>query len=149
MGVSTQYHRGRRLIREVKPPFSPDAVVREFASLLKAYGVLAVRGDRYGGTWPRERFCVHGVDYQPAGTSASDLYIELLPVLNSNRAELLDHARLIMQLCQLERHAAGSGKDSIRHPPGGHDDIVNCRGDSVVVWPQSRGIRVRNGCKRC
>ena len=137
------------LIREVKPPFSPDAVVREFASLLKAYGVLAVRGDRYGGTWPRERFCVHGVDYQPAGTSASDLYIELLPVLNSNRAELLDHARLIMQLCQLERHAAGSGKDSIRHPPGGHDDIVNCRGDSVVVWPQSRGIRVRNGCKRC
>src|SRR5262249_53691889 len=124
---------GVDLYREVKPPFSPDAVVREFASLLKAYAIFAVRGDRYGGTWPRERFCVHGIDYQPAGKTTSDIYLELLPVLNSNRAELLDHARLIMQLCQLERHAAGSGKDSVRHPPGGHDDVVNAVAGAIVT----------------
>src|SRR5262249_24204271 len=120
------------LIREVKPPFSPDAVVREFASLLKAYGVDAVRGDRYGGTWPRERFCVHGVDYQPAGKATSDIYLELLPVLNSSRAELLDHPRLITQITQLERHA-GSGKDRIQHPPGGHDDVVNAVAGAIVT----------------
>jgi len=67
-----------------------------------------VKGDRYGGIWPRDRFCVHGVDYQVVGKSASDFYCELLPILNSGRAELLDHARLVTQLCQLERHA-GSG----------------------------------------
>jgi hypothetical protein len=121
------------LIREVKPPFSPDAVVAEFATLLKAYGVLAVRGDRYGGVWPRERFCVHGVDYQPSSKTTSDIYLELLPILNSNRAELLDHAWLIMQLCQLERHAAGSGKDSIRHAPGSHDDVINAAAGAIVT----------------
>jgi hypothetical protein len=74
------------LIREVRPPFNPDAVVAEFASLLKAYGIRTVKGDRYGGIWPRDRFCVHGVDYQVVGKSASDFYCELLPILNSGRA---------------------------------------------------------------
>jgi hypothetical protein len=120
------------LIREARPPFSPDAVVAEFAALLKAYGISAVWGDRYGGVWPRERFGVHGINYQIPGKSASDFYVELLPVLNSRRAELLDHARLVTQLCQLERHA-GSAKDNIKHPPGGHDDIVNAVAGAIVT----------------
>jgi hypothetical protein len=37
------------LVRERRPPFSPDDVVNEFSALLKAYGVSIVRGDRYGG----------------------------------------------------------------------------------------------------
>jgi hypothetical protein len=36
-------------IREVKPPFSPDAVVEEFSALLKRYGASRVTGDAYGG----------------------------------------------------------------------------------------------------
>jgi hypothetical protein len=43
-------------IREARSPFSPDAVVREQADLLKRYHVEAVVGDRYGGEWPREKF---------------------------------------------------------------------------------------------
>jgi hypothetical protein len=121
------------LVREVKPPFSPDAVVAEFAALLKAYGIHTVCGDRYGGMWPRERFAVHGVAYQPATKSASELYLELLPILNSGRVELLDHPRLIAQLCQLERSPARSGRDNISHPPGGHDDIVNAVAGAVVM----------------
>src|SRR5262249_57653109 len=61
-----------------------------------------------------------------------DIYLELLPVLNSNRAELLDHPRLITQITQLERHA-GSGKDRIQHPPGGHDDVVNAVAGAIVT----------------
>src|SRR5262249_89983 len=121
------------LIREVKPPFSPAAVVRAFAAILRAYGIFAVRGDRYGGIWPRERFAAHGIDYQPASKATSDIYLELLPILNSNRAELLDHPRLIAQLCQLERHATGSGKERIEHPPGGHDDVVNAVAGAIVM----------------
>src|SRR5665213_1253941 len=39
-------------VREVRPPFSPEAVVIEFADLLKTYSVYTVVGDRYAGEWP-------------------------------------------------------------------------------------------------
>src|SRR5262249_6827147 len=83
------------LIRDATPPFSPDAVVAEFASLLKSYGIYAVWGDRYAGLWPRERFAVHGIEYRVAERSASDLYTAFLPLLNSRRVELPDNPRLI------------------------------------------------------
>jgi hypothetical protein len=129
------------LIREVKPPFSPDAVVAEFATLLKAYGISTVWGDRYAGVWPRERFAVHGINYQIPGKSASDLYTELLPILNSRRAELPDNPRLVSQLCQLERHA-GSAKDNIKHPPGGHDDVANATAGGLVMALQVAATEV-------
>jgi hypothetical protein len=131
------------LVREVKPPFSPDAVVAEFAALLKAYGLSTVWGDRYAGVWPRERFAVHGINYQIPGKSASDLYTEFLPILNSRRAELPDHPRLISQLCQLERHAGGA-KDNVKHPPGGHDDVANAVAGAIVMALQVAVVRVPN-----
>ena len=45
--------------------------------------------------------------------------------MNSGRAELLEHPRLIAQLCALERRTARGGRESIDHPPNGHDDIAN------------------------
>jgi hypothetical protein len=112
-------------VRECKPPFSPDDVVLEFCAALKSYGVSTVKGDRYAGEWPRERFRVRGVGYEPAEQAKSDLYRDLLPILNSGRAELLDHPHLVGQLCSLERRTARSGKDSIDHAPGAHDDVAN------------------------
>ena len=41
-------------IREARPPFSPDAVVDDFAALLKSYRVSRVTGDQYAGEFPRE-----------------------------------------------------------------------------------------------
>ena len=41
-------------IREAAPPFSPEAVVAEFAGFLKMYGVTKVTGDRFAGSWPTE-----------------------------------------------------------------------------------------------
>ena len=113
------------VIREVKPPFSPESVVTEFAELLKTYRITKVQGDRYGGEWPRERFSVHRIDYDPAAAPRSDLYRNLLPLLNSGRIELHDSDRLTNQLVMLERRTSRGGKDSIDHPPGGHDDVAN------------------------
>jgi hypothetical protein len=113
------------LVREVRPPFSPESVATEFARTLRDYRVHAVAGDRYGGEWPRERFREHGIRYEVAEKPKSDLYREFLPLLNSSRVELLDHPRLVVQLCALERRTARGGRDSIDHPPGGHDDIAN------------------------
>ena len=56
-------------VREVKPPFSPESVVTDFAALLKQYDVSTVTGDRYAGEWPRERFAVHGIAYIPSEKS--------------------------------------------------------------------------------
>ena len=77
-------------VRERRAPFSPDDVVKEFAATIKSYGLASCRSDRYAGAWPRERFAVHGVDVQPALQPKSDIYLSLLPLLNSGRVELLD-----------------------------------------------------------
>ena len=120
-------------LREVKPPFSPEAVVAEFAALLKGYGVYTVVGDRYGGEWPAERFREHGISYEPAEKPKSDIYRELLPILNSGKAELLDLPRLTTQLCGLERRTARGGRDSIDHAPGAHDDLANAAAGALVL----------------
>jgi hypothetical protein len=131
-------------IRERKPPFSPDAVVKEFSDVLKSYGIRQVRGDRYAGEWPRERFRVHGIDYEPAGTTKSELYLFLLPLVNSERVELLDDERLINQLTGLERRTSRGGRDSVDHAPGSHDDRANaCAGAIVLTHTDTSGPRVR------
>ncbi|SMC70310.1 hypothetical protein SAMN06297251_10632 [Fulvimarina manganoxydans] len=110
---------------ERRPPFSPEDVVEEFCRVIKAYGLSKVTGDRYGGEWPRERFRMHGVQYEIASANRSELYLALVPILSSGRASLLDHDRLINQLIQLERRTSRNGRDSVDHPQGGHDDIAN------------------------
>ncbi len=110
----------------------------EFAELLKAYRVSRVKGDRYAGEWPRERFQVHGIRYQVATKTKSDLYLEVLPTINSGKAELLDHPRLFAQLCGLERKTARSGRDTVDHGPGGHDDLANAAAGALVEAARER-----------
>jgi hypothetical protein len=112
-------------VRERTPPFNPDEVVGEFADLLRRYGVRSVRGDRYGGEWPRQRFRAHGVGYEVADKPKSDLYRDLLPLMTAGEIELPDHRKLRQQLIGLERRTSRGGKDLIDHAPGGHDDIAN------------------------
>ena len=120
-------------VRERKPPFNPADVAAEFATILNAYGVSSVGGDRYAGEWPRERFREHGISYVPAEKPKSDLYRELLPMVNSGQVELLDHPRLLAQLCGLERRTARSGRDSIDHAPNTHDDVANAVAGVLVT----------------
>ena len=118
--------------RQPRPRFSPDHVVEEFAATLKAYGISSVRGDQYGGDWPAERFRAHGIAYEKAGKVKSDIYRDVLPLLNAGRVELLDHPRLVAQLCSLERRTARGGRDSIDHAPGAHDDLINSVSGALI-----------------
>jgi hypothetical protein len=132
-------------LRERRAPFSPDAVVADFAETLRIYRLGAVWGDHYGGEWPRERFSKHGITYYAAGKAKSDIYLHALPLLMSGRIDLLDNERLINQLCSLERRTGRGGKDSIDHRAGAHDDVANaCCGvihqarepvQQTLVWP--------------
>lgn len=120
-------------IREVKPPFSPEQTAEQFAVLLKSYGITKVRGDRYAGEWPRERLRMCGIEYELSETPKSDIYRECLPILNSGRAQLLDIPKLAQQFCGLERRTSRSGKDSIDHAPGAHDDVANVAAGALLM----------------
>ena len=123
-------------VREIRPPFSPEAVVEEFAKLLRSYRCTLVYGDRYGGEWPREAFHRNSINYLPADKSKSDLYLDFLPLVNSGGVDLLDHDKMLHQLVSLERRTARGGKDSIDHPRGAHDDVANAVAGAVVMAAQ-------------
>ncbi len=125
-------------MREVRPPFSPEGVVAEFAALLRYYRISRVVGDRYAGEWPRERFREHGIEYSPSERVKSQIYRDALPLLNSNKIELLDLSRLASQFCGLERRTARGGRDSIDHGPGGHDDLCNAAAGALLLASGTR-----------
>jgi hypothetical protein len=129
------------VVRERRPPFSPEAVVSEFAELLQSYSVSTVQGDRYAGEWPREQFRKHGISYEPAQKTKSELYLELLPVINSGKVELLDNPRLLTQLKSLERRTSRMGRDVVDHSPGAHDDVTNACAGAVALVMAASGAR--------
>jgi hypothetical protein len=65
----------------------------------------------------REQFAHFSILYEPSPKAKSQLYIDLLPLINSERIALLDNPTLISQLTSLERRTARGGRDSIDHPP--------------------------------
>jgi hypothetical protein len=111
------------VLREFAPPFSPDNAVSECASVMRRYGLREAMGDRYGAEWVTEAFRRHGVEYKNADKSSSELFRELVPLLNTRTVLLLDHQKSIGQLCALERRT-GRGADIISHPRNGHDDLA-------------------------
>lgn len=113
------------VLRDVKPPFSPKTVAKDFATLLREYGVASVNGDHYAGLWPRERFADNGIVYNAHSKPKSELYLSLLSNINSQTVELLDNTKLVTQLVSLERRTSRGGRDTIDHPPKGHDDLAN------------------------
>lgn len=125
-------------IRAIKPPFSPAIVVDEFAQLLKSYRITEVTGDRYGGEFPRELFRKAGINYKLSDRTKSELYRDLLPLLNSGRVELPDSKQLQAELLGLERRTARGGRDSIDHAPGQHDDLVNAMAGAVLKANQPK-----------
>lgn len=129
-------------LREARPPFSPEIVVADFSRLLNSYGVATVSGDKYAGVWPQEQFGKFGIRYEASATPKPELYVDLLPLINSRRIQLLDHPKCINQLCALERRTARSGRDSIDHPPNQHDDLANVIGGIAAINNQYNGFNL-------
>jgi hypothetical protein len=104
---------------------SPAETVAEFSGILKRYGLRRVTGDRYAGRWPRDEFLRFGIEYRVSELDRSALYLELLAAINSGRVELPPCGIVKRQLAGLERRTSRSGRDSIDHAPGAHDDRAN------------------------
>ena len=105
------------VIRERKPPFSPEAVVAEYVELMKKYRISSAVADRYGGEWVVEQFRKLGINVEPAKKSKSEIYADFLPLVNSRGCALLDHDKMVNQLGLLERRTARGGKELNRPSP--------------------------------
>ncbi len=139
MTLAIAHREGHRavldLIREVQPPFNPGQVIATvFAPVLREYGCRVVVGDRHAVGFVAEGFGSCGVRFEPSTLSKSELFGELLPLINTAAVELLDLPTLRAQLLGLERRSVRGGRDSIDHPRGAHDDVANaCAGAIVQV----------------
>lgn len=120
-------------LRMWTPPFSPAHVMEELGALCQSYGVVRVEGDRFGGEFAREPLRRFGQKYRLCERSKSEIYRDVLPILNSGRAELLDHERMINQFCLLERRTARGRSDVIDHPARAHDDLCNAVAGVILM----------------
>ena len=113
-------------LRSWSPPFNPSAVVAEASAVLRRYGLTRATGDRYSPGFTVDAFRSQGVTYEFSRLTASQLYIELVGVVNSGAVELLDDEELVRELVSLERRpGTSSSRDKIDHPRSGHDDRAN------------------------
>jgi hypothetical protein len=124
-------------VREFRSFFSPSAVIGDLAILLKSYRIRQISGDHFAGEFPRELFRQQGICYEVCKWPKSDLYRDLLPLLNSGRIVLPRNDRLVAQIVGLERRVTRAGKDSIDHAPNGHDDVANCVAGVAAVLHSS------------
>jgi hypothetical protein len=131
------------VIREWRPPFSAAGVVDEAIPLLDSYRIREVVSDYWGAEWVGERFTAGGGRrYTRSERVKSAIYLECLPVLTSGQAQLLDHQRTIGQIATLERRTARSGKDSVDHAPGAHDDCANAVCGVIVSLAKPTGLEI-------
>ncbi len=136
LGISHREISGKIILdvlRERRPPFQPKAVVSEYSDLMKSFGLFEVTADRYAGDWVASAFQENGVTVRPSELSASELYLNFLPLISNGTVELLDVKRLAGQLTGLERRVRSGGKDQITHYPGGHDDLANAAAGVCVL----------------
>ncbi len=130
------------LVREVPAPHSPEDATREFAETLKAYRLSEVTSDRYAAQWAVDRFREHGVKLSHSDKSRSEIYLELLPAVNSGQVALLDHQKLRVQLTSLERRTSRACRDSVDHPPHGSDDLANAVAGALTLKRKSTRIHI-------
>lgn len=130
------------MVKEVEPPFSPDTVVKEFCQTVKEYGIVEVTGDRYAGIWPSERFRAHGVDYVICPKTKTQIYLELLPMINSGTVKFIDNKKIVNQLKRLDRRVSKNGRELVDHPVGSHDDVINAAAGSLVMLQEPDPIEI-------
>jgi len=73
----------------------------------------------------------------------SEIYLNLLPLVNARACSPLDDHRLVWQLVSVERRVSrGVNRDNIDHPPNAHDDLANAVAGALLL-AQTRPARVQ------
>jgi hypothetical protein len=130
------------------PPFRPEDVVDEFSKVLQDFKIFKVKADSYAGEWVTSAFKTKGIDVINSEKSKSEIYRELLPLINNGAVELLDLSRLTSQAKNLDRRTRAGGRETIDcfH---GHDDVINAAAGALVLaagaGPMRRGRLTYSG----
>jgi hypothetical protein len=139
-GLAVAHRDGQRVIidfcRRYPAPHDPAVVARKVAADLAPYGLTQIYCDNYGAELARSIYAEAGLTLVSADVNRSEAYLHLLPLLTMGRIELPPEPRLRQELLGLERRTARSGKDSVDHRPGAHDDLANSV--ALAAWAASR-----------
>src|SRR6266581_7040588 len=122
-----------------KAPFNPSTVTADMAKVVKQYGITQVVGDRYSAQWAVQSWAANGIRYLHSDRDRSEIYIDALPLFSSGRARLLDHPKLVGQLCALERRQTPT-RDRVDHPARGHDDEANACAGAMTLAAKGTGV---------
>jgi len=106
-------------------PFDPEELTKEYAALCKQYRCAGVTGDKYGREWVASAWRKCSIPYTTATLTASETYLECLPLWTRAAVRIPDHPILVRELRLLERIPTRMGKDQVVHPRGVHDDFAN------------------------
>ena len=60
------------------------------------------------------------------------MYLEFVPLVNSNTCWLLNVPEMLREFRGLERRRGSAGKDRVDHRPGAHDDLCNSAAGVLV-----------------
>ena len=120
---------GERLIidcvRARQGPFEPMVVTKEYVDLCRQYRITTVTGDRYGKLWVQQAWRDLLGAYVESPLYAWELYLEALAPFNRGLVELPPDLALVREFKSLQRVAGRSGRESVEHPRGCHDDLAN------------------------
>jgi hypothetical protein len=128
------------LVRGTKGRFNPVEVTEAYASLLREYRVRSVKGDRYGAEWVKSAWSKAGVRYVASELPKSEIYLECQPVFVRGLASLPNHAVLLRDVRLVEYTAHRSGKGTVDHPRGGHDDHINAAAGAIDAVARGFGL---------
>jgi hypothetical protein len=99
----------------------------------KANHVPEIVGDSWSGQLLSELFERRALPYRLSPMTKADLYLRLLPLINAQQVQLLDHPQLLRELRGLERRRGWGGKDRVDHRRGQHDDLANAAAGAIVL----------------
>jgi hypothetical protein len=113
------------VLREYKPRFIPAQVIAELAALCKRYNITEVTGDKFAGGFHADEWARHGIRFKACENTTSENYLQVLPMLLSGRARLLDNITLRNQFAGLERKVTPAGHEVVTHMQvsSAHDDL--------------------------
>ena len=128
------------VLRGARPPFDPQTVTKDYAALLREYGLGEVVGDNYAAAWVETAFKDAGIKYVRADKPKSALYLEAQTLFARGGISLPDHPVLLRELRLLERRVHRSGRDTVDHGANGHDDFANAA-LGCAAWTMRRSYR--------
>ena len=111
--------------RGTRGKYDPQVVTEQYAKLAKEYRCSTVYGDSYSAEWVKGTWRQFNITYVKNDLPKSGIYLECIPLFSRGLVRLPNHHQLLRELRLLERHTHRSGRDTVDHGKGGHDDFPN------------------------